>query len=46
MDGEDFIKFLEKPRYYLAHKMNFVVWLGHNYPIARIDDIELRFVHL
>lgn len=45
LDGEDFIRFLENPRHYLTHDMEFVSWPGHNYPIARIDDIEVRFVH-
>lgn len=45
MDGEDFIKFLERPKYYLGQKMCFIAWQGHNYPIAQIDDIEIRFVH-
>lgn len=45
MDGEDFVKFLERPEYYLNHEMTFITWPGHNYPIARIDDIEIRFVH-
>lgn len=45
MDGEDFIRFLENPHYYLNEEMKFITWPGHNYPIARIDDIEVRFVH-
>lgn len=45
MDGEDFIRFLERPKYYLEHEMDFITWNGHNYPISRIDDIEIRFVH-
>lgn len=45
LDGDDFIRFLERPEYYLKHEMEFITWKGHNYPIARIDDIEVRFVH-
>lgn len=45
MDGEDFIKFLENPKHYLEAEMEFITWPGHNYPIARIDNIEVRFVH-
>lgn len=45
MDGEDFLKFLEKPRYYLEHDMEFFSWPGRDFPIARIDDIEVNFVH-
>lgn len=45
MDGEDFIKFLQNPNYYINHKFEFIKWYGHDYPIAKIDDIEIRFVH-
>lgn len=45
MDGEDFIRFLKRPDYYINHKFEFIKWEGHNYPIARVDDIEIRFVH-
>lgn len=45
MDGEDFIKFLERPEYYINHEFEFIEFPGHNYPIAKIDDIEVRFVH-
>lgn len=45
MDGEDFVRFLERPQYYLSQEMTFISWPGHEYPIARIDDIEVRFVH-
>lgn len=45
-DGEDFIKFCENLRHYLFFdNFNFFTWPGHNYPLARIDDIEVRFVH-
>lgn len=44
-DGEDFIKFLENPKHYLEGEMEFITWPGHDYPIAKIDDIEVRFVH-
>lgn len=45
MDGEDFLKFLENPKYYLNCEMKFIEFPGHPYPIAQIDDIEVRFVH-
>lgn len=45
MDGEDFLRFLENPRYYLDHEMEFFAWPGRTFPIARIDDIEVNFVH-
>lgn len=44
-DGEDFIKFLENPLKYYNKKFNFFKWEGHDYPLARIEDIEVRFVH-
>lgn len=46
MDGEDFIKFLERPEHYINYdKFEFFEFPGHNYPLAKIDDIEVRFVH-
>lgn len=45
IDGEDFIRFLELPKKYMECPMEFISWPGHNYPIARIRDIEVRFVH-
>lgn len=45
MDGEDFLKFLENPKHYLNCELKFITWPGRNYPIARIDDIEVNFVH-
>lgn len=45
MDGDDFLKFLSNPSYYLDHEMEFFLWEGRDFPIARIDDIEVNFVH-
>lgn len=45
MDGSDFLKFVENPKYYLAHNMEFFSWQGRDFPIAKIDDIEVNFVH-
>lgn len=45
MDGKDFIRFLKNPRYYLGKELEFFKWSGIEYPVARIDDIEIRFVH-
>lgn len=45
MDGEDFLKFVENPHHYLEHDMQFFSWPGRDFPIARIDDIEVNFVH-
>lgn len=45
MDGDDFLKFVSNPHYYLNRDMEFITWPGRNFPIARIDDIEVNFVH-
>ena len=45
MDAEDFLRFLERPKHYLKQEMRFVHYEGYKYPIARLDDIEIRFVH-
>ena len=45
MDGEDFLKFLSNPKHYLEWDMEFISFPGRNHPIARIDDIEVNFVH-
>ena len=44
-DGEDFIKFLEAPEKYYKKNFSFFTWEGHNYPLAKVEDIEVRFVH-
>lgn len=45
-DGEDFIKLCENPQHYFNWtNFEFFTWPGHDYPLARIDDIEARFVH-
>lgn len=45
MDGEDFLKFVSNPQHYLNCDMNFITWPGRDFPIAKIDDIEVNFVH-
>ncbi len=45
MDGDDFLKFVSNPKHYLTHDMEFFSWPGRNFPIAKIDDIEVNFVH-
>ena len=45
MDGEDFLKLLNNPRHYFEHDMEFFSWEGRDFPIAKIDDIEVNFVH-
>lgn len=44
-DGEDFIKFCENPNAFRTKEFEFFTWPGHNYPLARINGIEARFVH-
>lgn len=45
MDGEDFLKFCADPKHYLSCDLEFFTWPGRDFPIARIDDIEVNFVH-
>lgn len=45
MDAEDFLKFLSNPKYYLDHEIEFFTWPGRDFPIGKIDDIEVNFVH-
>lgn len=45
MDGEDFLKFVSNPQNYINEEMNFFEWSGRNFPIAKIKDIEINFVH-
>ena len=45
MDGDDFIKFVSDPKHYLSCDLEFFTWPGRNFPIAKIDDIEVNFVH-
>ena len=46
IDGEDFIRFLERPEHYLGiEEFEFVEYPDLNYPVAYLDDIEIRFVH-
>ncbi len=45
MDGEEFIRFLEDPRKYVYGNMMFVDTDQVNYPVAMLEDIEVRFVH-
>lgn len=45
MDGDDFLKFLNNPHHYLSQELEFFTYPGRNHPTARIDDIEVNFVH-
>lgn len=53
--GHDFVKFVERLDYYLSCKLEFISWekcsyyevIKDNkpYPVARLDDIEIYFMH-
>lgn len=45
MDGDDFLKFLSNPKHYLTQDMEFFYAEGRNHPTAKIDNIEVNFVH-
>lgn len=45
LDGEDFIMFLENLTYYLNKDFQFIHTNEVDYPVAKLDDIEVRFVH-
>ncbi len=44
-DAEEYMKFLENPLKYKNASFEFYDCPGHPYPIARINGIEVRFVH-
>lgn len=41
--GEDFIRFAEEPEKYLAAEPT--LWWGEEYPMGRIADVEIHFMH-
>jgi uncharacterized protein (DUF1919 family) len=48
--GPDYIKLLEKLDYYLSQKLEFTpnsIWMDGlvTYPIGKLDDIEIHFMH-
>lgn len=45
MTAEDYIKFLEDPKYYLNQEIKEVIDKERKYPVGKIDDIKLYFVH-
>ncbi len=45
MKPKDYIKFLKNPKYYLGKKMSFITEENINYPIGKIDDIKIYFMH-
>lgn len=44
LNPKDFIKYLQNPNYYHAQPLQFEK-TGHNYPVAKLGDICLYFVH-
>lgn len=43
-DGPDFIRFLERPQYYLDIEPKFIQ-TDKPFPVGLIDDVEINFVH-
>lgn len=44
LNPKDFIKYLQNPNYYHAQPLQFEK-TGHNYPVAKLGDVCLYFVH-
>ncbi|SUT94759.1 exopolysaccharide biosynthesis protein [[Actinobacillus] rossii] len=44
LNPKDFIKYLQYPNYYHAQPLQFEK-TGHNYPVAKLGDVCLYFVH-
>ena len=44
-DGPDFIRFLERPSYYLEKDIEFLNIGNNKFPIGVIDDVKISFVH-
>ena len=44
MDSPDFIKFVLNIEYYLKCKLEFIE-TDNNFPVAKLDDIKIYFVH-
>ena len=45
LDAEDYIRFLKDPRNYLDAQLEFVPDTDKGYPVGRLKDISLYFVH-
>lgn len=41
----DFVRFMESPQYYLSKTMTEVMESGLPYPVGRLEDIHIFFVH-
>lgn len=44
-DGYDFMRFLENPQYYLSREIEFYKDEKYSFPMGRIDDVKIYFVH-
>ena len=45
MNATDYMKFLGNPREYLDKSLDFINDSGKTYPVARLGDITLHFMH-
>lgn len=45
LNAPDFMKILESPREYLAAPLEFIEDSGCDYPVARLLDVTLHFMH-
>lgn len=44
-DGYDFMRFLERPQHYLSKEIEFFENKNYKFPMGRIDDVTIYFVH-
>ena len=44
-DGYDFMRFLENPQHYLSREIEFYQDENYKFPMGRIDDVKIYFVH-
>lgn len=45
LNAPDFMKILEAPREYLAAPLEFIGDSGYSYPVARLLDVTVHFMH-
>ena len=45
LDGFDFIRFLERPEYYLSKDIEFYQDSRWKFPMGKIEDVKIYFVH-
>lgn len=44
-DGYDFMRFLENPQYYFSQEIEFFEDAKYKFPLGRIEDVIIYFVH-